>query len=115
MRIWIRIRLFTLMRIRIHKVLKWTHIPYILACHLQIDDPDFFLDADPDGDPDPDFYLMRMRIQVTKMMRIRIHNTVRKNMLGSGSAKIHTFGRADPDPDSKWWYLFRRAQTTSKE
>ncbi len=23
-----------------------------------------------DADPDPDFYLMRMRIQVTKMMRI---------------------------------------------
>jgi hypothetical protein len=29
----------------------------------------------PDADPDPDFYLMRMRIQVTKMMRIRIRNT----------------------------------------
>jgi hypothetical protein len=28
-----------------------------------------------DADADPDFYLMRMRIQVTKMMRIRIHNT----------------------------------------
>ncbi len=29
-------------------------------------------DVDPDADPDayPDFYLMRMRIQVTKMMRI---------------------------------------------
>jgi hypothetical protein len=38
------------------------------------------MDADPDPayhfdvNPDPDFYLMRMRIQVTKMMRIRIHN-----------------------------------------
>jgi hypothetical protein len=27
-------------------------------------------DADPDADPD--FYLMRMRIQVTKMMRIHV-------------------------------------------
>jgi hypothetical protein len=47
-----------------------------LACHLQIDadpvpDPAYHFDADPDADPD--FYLMRMRIQVTKMMRI--HNT----------------------------------------
>jgi len=36
------------------------------------------MDADPDPAyhffADPDFYLMRMRIQVTKMMRIRIHN-----------------------------------------
>jgi hypothetical protein len=53
---------------------KYAHIPYISACHLQID-------ADPVTDPayhfdaarDPDFYLMRMRSQVTK--RIRIHNT----------------------------------------
>jgi len=39
------------------------HIPYILACHLQIDadpvsDPAYRFDADPD----PDFYLMRIRI-----------------------------------------------------
>ncbi len=39
-------------------------------------DPHIFdADQDADADPDayPDFYLMRMRIQVTKM--IRIHNT----------------------------------------
>jgi hypothetical protein len=81
---WMRIRrrLFTLMWIRIgtqtlEKVLKYAHISYILARHLQID-------ADPDPDPachfdaDQDFYLMRMRIQVTKIMqrvRIRIHNS----------------------------------------
>jgi hypothetical protein len=35
-----------------------------LACHLQID-----------ADPDEDFDWMRIRIQVTKMMGIRIHNT----------------------------------------
>jgi hypothetical protein len=29
----------------LEKVLTWAHIPYILACHLQID-----------ADPDPDFY-----------------------------------------------------------
>ncbi len=61
-----------------------------MACHLKIDagpdpvpDPAYHSDADPvpdpayrsDADPDPDFYLMRMRIQVTKMMWIRIHNT----------------------------------------
>ncbi len=64
------------------KVLKLAHIPHVLASHLQIDaDPD--LVPDPayhfDADPDPYFYLMqmriRMRIQITKMMRIRIHNT----------------------------------------
>ncbi len=81
----IRIRLSTLMRIRIQilasnmetqtlgKVLKYAHIPYIMACHLKIDadpDPAYHFDADPDADPDPDFYLMRIRIQVTKMMRI---------------------------------------------
>jgi hypothetical protein len=48
----------------------YAHIPYVFACHLQID-------ADPDPayhfDADPDFYMMR--IQVTKMMWIRIHNT----------------------------------------
>jgi hypothetical protein len=44
-------------------VLKHAHIPYILACHLQIDaypEPDsaYHFDADPDPayhfDPDPD-------------------------------------------------------------
>jgi hypothetical protein len=41
--------------------LKKTHIPYILACHLQIDlDPAYHFDADPDStfhydaDPNPD-------------------------------------------------------------
>ncbi len=45
------------------KVLNYAHIPYILACHLQIDanpnpvpDPAYHFDADPDADPDPDFY-----------------------------------------------------------
>ncbi len=57
-------------------MLKWAHIPYILACcHLETD-----------VDPDPDFYLMwmpiRMGIQVTKMMRIH----------------------ADPDPQH-WFFL----------
>ncbi len=55
----------------LEKALKQPHIPYILACHLQIDaDPDpvpaYHFDEDPDADPDPDFYLMRIR------MRIRI-------------------------------------------
>jgi hypothetical protein len=36
-------------------------MPYILACHLQIDadpvpDPAYHFAADPDADPDPDFY-----------------------------------------------------------
>ncbi len=80
----------------LEKELKKSHIPYILACHLQIDadpDPAYHFDADPDAasdqdadqdaasdrdadqdaDPYPDFYLMR--IQFAKMMRIRIHNT----------------------------------------
>jgi hypothetical protein len=62
----------------VKKVLKLAHIPYVLVCHLQIDaDPD--LVPDPayrcDADPDPDFNLMQMRIQITKMMRVRIHNT----------------------------------------
>jgi hypothetical protein len=41
------------------KVLKWAHIPYILAWHhLQIDpDPAYHFDADPD--PDLTFNLMR--------------------------------------------------------
>jgi hypothetical protein len=33
-------------------------------------DTAYHLYADPDADSDPNFYLMRMRIQVTKMMRI---------------------------------------------
>jgi hypothetical protein len=51
------------------KVLKYARIPYILA---------FCRHIDTDLVPDPDFYLMRirMRIQVTKMMRIRIHDNV---------------------------------------
>jgi hypothetical protein len=66
----------------LEKVLKEAYIPYILACHLQLDsdpvpDPAYHFDADPD------FYLMRMRIrmriQVTKVMRIRIHKTVSKS------------------------------------
>jgi hypothetical protein len=76
-RIRMRIRLFTLTSFQIkaqtlEKVLKKTHIPYILFYHLQIDantdpipDPVDHFDADPDF-----FYLMRMwirmRIQVTK-------------------------------------------------
>jgi hypothetical protein len=49
----------------IEKVLKWAHIPHILASHLQIDtDPDPV--PDPayhfDADPDPEFYFMRIRI-----------------------------------------------------
>jgi hypothetical protein len=49
------------------------------------------LDADPDptyylyADPDPDFYLMRIRIQVPKMIRIRIHNTAQKAKLTTHS------------------------------
>jgi hypothetical protein len=56
-------------------VLKEAHIPYILACHLQIDadpdpvpDPAFHFDADPDVDP---FYYL-MRVHFTKMMRIHV-------------------------------------------
>jgi hypothetical protein len=43
-------------------VLKWAHIPYILACYLQTDadpdpvpDPDFHFDADQDPDADPGY------------------------------------------------------------
>jgi hypothetical protein len=55
----------------LEKVLKQTHIPFILACHLQIDadpyrfpNPAYHFDADPDADPDPGFYLMRIRILI---------------------------------------------------
>jgi hypothetical protein len=42
----------------LEKVLKYAHIPYNLACHLQIDadpvpDPAYHFDADPHSDPDP--------------------------------------------------------------
>jgi hypothetical protein len=62
-----------------------------LACHLQIDadphsapDPAYHFDADQD----PDFYLMR--IQVIKIMWIRIHNTApnKKNLTRSGHPYI---------------------------
>jgi hypothetical protein len=49
-----------------------------MACHPQIDaDPDPVLDPAYHFDVDPDFYFMRirMRIEVTKMMWIRIHIT----------------------------------------
>ncbi len=69
-----RILLFTLMRIRIQILAnkyrlrpvkkKYAHIPYIVACHLQIDahpdpvpDPAYHFDPDPDADPCPDFFL----------------------------------------------------------
>jgi hypothetical protein len=66
----------------LEKVFKQAHIPYILAWHLQIDadpvpDPAYHFDADPV----PDFYLMWMRIQVTKMMRIRIRMRSRSTTL----------------------------------
>jgi hypothetical protein len=52
----------------LEKALKWANIPYILACHLQIDadpDPAYHFDADPDtyptfqfdADPDPQHFL----------------------------------------------------------
>ncbi len=42
-------------------MLKQVHIPYISACHLQIDadqdpDPVYHFDADPDADPDPAYH-----------------------------------------------------------
>jgi hypothetical protein len=37
----------------LEKVLKWSHIPYILACHLHIDaDPDPAENIDVDENPD---------------------------------------------------------------
>jgi hypothetical protein len=48
-------------------VLNLDHIPYILACHAQIDadpDPAYHFDEDPDANPDPDFYLMRTWILI---------------------------------------------------
>jgi hypothetical protein len=46
----------------LEKVLKWSHIPYILACHLQIDadpvpDPALHFYVDPVADPDPQHWL----------------------------------------------------------
>jgi hypothetical protein len=53
-------------------------------------DPDYHFDADPD----PDFYLMRMRIRmrilVTKMMRIRIHNTADSDTLCLSFYSLHS-------------------------
>jgi hypothetical protein len=52
------------------------HISYFLAFHLQTDaDPDLVPDPAYHLDADLDFYLMLIwiRIQVTKMMRIRIN------------------------------------------
>jgi hypothetical protein len=41
-------------------------MPFMLACHLQIDadpDPTYHFDADLfDADPGPNFYLMRIRV-----------------------------------------------------
>ncbi len=97
-------------QIKAQKLLnKCAHIPYILACHQQIDvdpdpvpDPAYHFDVDPDADPDPDFYLMRMRIRVTKMMRIRIHNTdsfmPRKVLSVYAVLRIRII--SDPDPGS---------------
>jgi hypothetical protein len=67
MRNRIRILPLTLMRIRIwpsfqvkvknKKVLKWAHISYILACHMQIDaDPDQVYHYDSYPDPTFQFY-----------------------------------------------------------
>jgi hypothetical protein len=120
----IRIRLFTLMRIRIMIQNKgsnpWSakmaQIPYILACNLQID-----ADPDPvpypayhfDADPDPEFYLMQMRIQVTKM--IRIHNTGKLTNLaclsllysilaGEGGRSTNISWTMSPMATLKWKY-----------
>jgi hypothetical protein len=99
MRKRIRSRLFTLKRIRIRildqikaktieKVLKEARIPYILAFHPQteadpdlVPDPAYHFDADPKADPY--FYLMRIRIQVTKM--IRVHADPDADLCQSGS------------------------------
>jgi hypothetical protein len=60
----------------LEQVLKEAHIPYILACHLQID-----------ADPDPAINLIRIpahhfdpgsRILPSNLMRIRISNTVQE-------------------------------------
>jgi hypothetical protein len=63
MRMRIRIRILaSVLRLKtLKKVLKLTHIPYILACRLQIDadaypDPDPAYHFDPDPDPAFQFY-----------------------------------------------------------
>ncbi len=68
---------FQIKAYNLEKVLKMAHIPYILACHLQIDaDPDsvpayhFDANADPnpdptfqyDADPDPQHWIMELLI-----------------------------------------------------
>ncbi len=43
----------------LERVLRYAHIPYILACHLQIDanpDPAYHVDKDPDPENDADPY-----------------------------------------------------------
>ncbi len=92
----------------LEKVIKWALIPYIVACHQQID-----ADQDPDPayhrnlDPDPDFYLMRIWIRIfiwcgcgsrlAKLfeymrIRIRIHNTVYDNILVFREARVRVRG-----------------------
>ncbi len=60
-------------------MLKQTHVPYILACNLQID---------ADADPDPAHHFMRIRIQLITSMRIRI--------LPFNLMRIHTNPYPDP-------------------
>jgi hypothetical protein len=53
-RILIRILVSKIKAQNLKKVLKKAHIPYFLACHLQIyadPDPAYHFDADPDPDP----------------------------------------------------------------
>jgi hypothetical protein len=81
-----------------------------LACHLQIDaypvpDPAYHFDTDRDAEPNSDFYFMLMRIpmriQVTKMMRIRIHNTASRLLtIFSRVSRIPTPSSTNPDPTS---------------
>ncbi len=77
---FVRIRQIQIKAQNLEKVLKQTHIPYILACHLKIDedpDPAYHFDADPDStyhfNADP----VRIRILPFNLMLIRIHNTDR--------------------------------------
>jgi hypothetical protein len=74
------------------EALKQVHIPYILACHLQID-------AYPD--PDPVITLMRIRIQLITLMRIRI--------LSFNLMRIHV------EPDTQHWLTHTQAQDTGLE
>ncbi len=59
----------------LEKVPKLAYIPYIFACHLQID-------ADP----------VRFRIQLITLMRIRIHYTVLRSP-GMDSLNVYKYGR----------------------